>query len=198
MRVTVDLLDTQLLVYAANETDDWATTLHRQILGGQRYVYVPPYVTTEFHRVMSREHGARGKRLAWNHLVSLSEADAAAAPHHNRFRVDRARLLRQDTCQTVATICEMDNKDAPILAAAHSASTLVSEYNPPSRRQTDVPNGPPEFELVRRCRGAGIDEVEIRVLTNETNFVGVDPQVVGLDRVSISHVPSEVDPTVEL
>lgn len=38
MRVTVDLLDTQLLVYAANETDDWATTLHRQILGGQRYV----------------------------------------------------------------------------------------------------------------------------------------------------------------
>ena len=180
------------------ETDEWATALHDQILDGRRYVYVPPYVTTEFHRVMSREQGVKGKRLAWNHLATLYEADAAAAPHHNRFRVDTARVLRRDTCQTVAAICEMDNKDAPILAAAHSASALVSEYDPPSRRQTDVPNGPPEFELVRQCRDAGIDDVSVRILTNETDFVGVDPQAVGLDRVSVSHVPSETDPTAEL
>ena len=63
MEATLDVLDTQLLVYIANEAEPWAVDLHEEILQGERIVFLPRYVATEFYQVMERNRGEEGMHL---------------------------------------------------------------------------------------------------------------------------------------
>mgnify|MGYP000597847912 CR=1 FL=1 len=62
MEGTLDVLDTQLLVYMANEAEPWAVDFHEEILRGECIVFLPRYVATEFYQVMERNRGEEGAK----------------------------------------------------------------------------------------------------------------------------------------
>ena len=62
MEATLDILDTQLLAYMANEAEPWAVELHEEILQGERIVFPSQYVATEFYQVMERNRGEEGTK----------------------------------------------------------------------------------------------------------------------------------------
>jgi len=185
----LDILDTQLLVYMANETEDWAVTLYEEILSGDRVVFIPRYVATEFHEVMERNRGSKGANIAWEHLISLWDAPAAVMPHPNRFRVNVDAERHHATTRALASICEMEPKDAPILAVAYRLAEFISAYDPPDHSQQAIPENPEEFRLKRLLNRVGVDEITSRILTNETDFIGVDPAQIGLENVTVSEFP---------
>lgn len=189
MPIDLDILDTQLLVYMANEAEPWATELYNEILDGERIVFVPRYVATEFHQVMKENRGKKGADIAWQHLISLWEAPAAVVPHHNRFRVDVDAIRHHATTRTIATICDMEPKDAPILATAYRLAEFVDVYDPPNHSQAAIPDHPEEFRLKKLLAEAGVDTISSRILTHERDFVGVDLDSIGLDRVSVKRIP---------
>lgn len=187
--VNLDLLDTQLLVYVANEAEPWAVDLYEEVLRGERIVFLPRYVATEFYRVLERTRGREGVNTAWEHLTTLYDAPAAVAPHPNRFRVDVDAARNRATTRTLAVICEMEPKDAPILATAYRLSEFVRTYDPPRHRRAAVPDGPEEFRLGRLLDRVGVDTITARILTNETGFVGADLADIGVDTVAVETVP---------
>lgn len=189
MDAELDVLDTQLLVYVANETEPWAVELHEQVLRGERIVFLPRYVATEFYRVMRRNRGEKGADIAWDHLSTLNEAPAAIAPHPNRFRVDVRAVRNHATTRTLAAICQMEPKDAPILATAYRLTEFVEQYDPPDHSREAIPDEPEEFRLGRLLDEAGVNTITARILTNEAEFVGVDLADVGVDTVSVESLP---------
>lgn len=52
MEGTLDILDTQLLVYMTDEIEPWAIKIHEESLQGERIVLTSRYVATEFYEVM--------------------------------------------------------------------------------------------------------------------------------------------------
>lgn len=189
MEAPLDVLDTQLLVYMANETEQWAVDLHEEILHGERIVFLPRYVATEFYQVMERNRGEEGADIAWDHLTTLSETPAAVVPHPNRFRVDVQAIRNHATTRTLAAACDMEPKDAPILATAYRLTEFIDAYDPPNHSQEAIPNAPEEFRLKRLLNEVDVDTITSNVLTNETDFIGVEPTSVGLDAVTVEHVP---------
>lgn len=189
MVVDVDILDTQLLVYMANEAYPWATELHEEILAGERVVYIPRYVTTEFYQVMKRNRGTDGENIAWEHLTTLWDTPAAVVPHPNRFRVDVESIRHHATTRTLAVTCKMEPKDAPILATAYRLAEFVEAYDPPAHSHEAIPNNPEEFRLKRLLTQADVQSITSRILTHEQDFVGVDLDSIGLDKVRIKRLP---------
>ena len=189
MEATLDVLDTQLLVYMANEAEPWAVELHEEILQGERIVFLPRYVATEFYQVMERNRGEEGADIAWEHLTTLSETPAAVVPHPNRFRVDVHAIRNHATTRTLAAVCDMESKDAPILATAYRLTEFIEAYDPPNHSQEAIPNDPKESRLKRLLNEIGVDTTTARILTNETDFIGVDPDPVGLDTVAVKQIP---------
>lgn len=189
METDLDILDTQILVYAANDETSWATDLHDEILDGERIVFLPRYVLSEFYQVMVREQDSTGKDLAWEHITALWDSPAAVMCHPNRFRVDVGAMRHHATARTLAAVCEMEPKDAPILATAYRLAEFVEAYDPPHHTQQAIPNSPEEFRLKRLLNEAGVDSITSRILTNENNFVGVDLEDVGLESVSVKRIP---------
>lgn len=189
MEATLDVLDTQLLVYMANEAEQWAVDLHEEILCGERIVFLPRYVATEFYQVMERNRGDDGMDLAWEHLTTLSETSAAVVPHPNRFRVDVNAIRHHATTRTLAAVCKMEPKDAPILATSYRLAEFIEAYDPPNHSQEAIPNDPEEFRLKRLLNEVDVDTITARILTNETDFIGVDLNSVGLDKVTVKQIP---------
>lgn len=189
MPVDLDIPDTQLLVYMTNETEQWAADLYDEILDGERIVFVPRYVVTEFYQVMDRNRGAKGRNLAWEHLVSLWDTPAAVVPHPNRFRTDVDTIRHHATTRTLAAVCEMEPKDAPILATAYRLAEFIEVYDPPNHSQSAIPDKPEEFRLKKLLTEVGVDTITSRILTHEHDFVGVDLDSIGLDRVSVERIP---------
>lgn len=185
----LDILDTQLLVYIANETEPWALELHEEILAGERIVFVPRYVATEFYQVMERNRGGDGMDIAWDHLMSLWDMPAAVMAHPNRFRVDVSTIRNHATTRALAATCDMELKDAPILATAHRLAEFVESYDPPDHSHQAIPYEPEEFRLKRLLNEVGIGSITSRILTHERNFVGVDLDSTGLDTVTVKRVP---------
>ena len=83
----------------------------------------------------------------------------------------------------------MEPKDAPILATVYRLTEFIEAYDPPSHSQEAIPNDPEEFRLKRLLNEVGVDTITARILTNETNFTGVDPDSVGLDTVAVKQIP---------
>jgi|GEM_PF-5125737 len=189
MAENLDILDTQLLVYMANESEPWATDIYEEILDGERIVFLPRYVATEFSEVMVRNRGAEGRNLTWEHLTALWDAPAAVTPHPNRFRVDVRSVRNHATTRTLAAICDMEPKDAPILATAYRLAEFIRAYDPPNHSRGAIPNEPEEFRLKRLLNEIGVDTITSRILTNERDFVGVDLDAIGLDSVIVTQVP---------
>lgn len=189
MAAALDILDTQLLVYMANEEEPWATAMHDEILAGDRIVFIPRYVATEFYQVMQRNRGSKGQDLAWEHLVALSEAPAAVAPHHNRFRIDVDAVRNHATTRTLASTCDMQPKDAPILATAYRLTEFIEAYDPPNHSREGIPDEPEEFRVKQLLNEVGVDSITANILTHERDFVGVDLDSVGLESVTVERVP---------
>jgi predicted nucleic acid-binding protein len=189
MSVDLDVIDTQLLVYMANEAQPWATEIHDEILAGERIVFIPRYVATEFYQVMERNRGSAGQDLAWDHLITLSDTPAAVVPHPNRFRINVDEVRHHATTRALAARCDMQPKDAPILATAYRLAEFIDAYDPPNHSQDAIPNDPEEFRVKRLINEIDVDSITSRILTNERDFVGVDLDSVGLEKVSIERIP---------
>jgi predicted nucleic acid-binding protein len=189
MHATVDLLDTQLLVYIANEQESWAVDIHEEMLAGKRIAIVPRYVATEFYRVLRRNRGRVGANVAWEHLNTLYDAPGAVSPNPERFRVDVDTIRKHATTRTLAAICEMEAKDAPILAAAHRYAEFVNSYDPPNHGPAGIPDEPEEVRLAGLCGESNADAITLRILTHEDGFVGADLEALGLDDVRVARVP---------
>jgi len=189
MVATLDILDTQLLVYMANEATPWATEIHEEMLAGERIVFLPRYILTEFYDVMSRNRGDEGQNIAWEHLTTLWDTPAVVMPHPNRFRVDVDTIRHHATVRALAAVCDMEPKDAPILAAAYRLAEFVEAYDPPNHSEEAIPTEPEEFRLKRLLNEIGVDTITSRVLTHERAFVGKDLDSVGLDKVEVERIP---------
>lgn len=189
MDSTLDILDTQLLVFMANGSHSWAVEIHEEILNGDRIVFLPRYVATEFHQVMERNQGEEGVDIAWNHLTTLSETPAAVAPHPNRFRVDVHRVRNHATTRALAAVCEMEPKDAPILATAYRLTEFIEQYDPPVHSREAILRAPEEFRLKRLLTEVGVDTITARILTNETDFTNTGISRLGIEEVEVKRVP---------
>lgn len=81
MTVDLDILDTNIWYYAVNGQYPWAVRYYDEVIAGDRVVYVSRYIAAEFYRKMAQTRGTEGKDLAYDHLKTLWEADAAFAVH---------------------------------------------------------------------------------------------------------------------
>lgn len=189
MAEPLDILDTQVLVYCANDAERWASEIYDDVLAGERVVYLPRYVTTEFYQVMERSRGQTGANVAWEHLTALWDAPAAVVPHPNRFRVDVESIRHHATTRTLAAECDVQPKDAPILAAAYRIAEFVETYDPPQHSRAGIPNEPEEFALKQLLNEAGVDRITSRIVTHDGGFGDVDFDAIGLDRVTAHRVP---------
>lgn len=189
MAVDLDIPDTQLLVFMANETEPWATEIYEEVLDGDRIIFLPRYVATEFYRVMERNRGGEGADIAWDHLTTFWETPSAIGPHPNRFRIPVDEVRNHATTRTLAASCKMEPKDAPILATAYRLAEFVATYDPPAHSRGGIPNEPEEFRLKQLLTDAGVDEITSRILTNERDFVGTDLDAVGLENVAVEQIP---------
>jgi predicted nucleic acid-binding protein len=185
----VEIIDTQILVFAAHETEQWAVDIYEEILDGERVVYVPRYVLTEFAQVLFRGGGNDERDIVWNTVTALSDTPAAFTSHPNRFRIDVDAARHQAETRALATVCDMQPKDAPIVAIAHRLAELVDVYQPPTHPEFAIPQQPEEFELLQRLKEAGVNSIVSRIVTNENDFVGEDLNDVGLSDVEIETVP---------
>ena len=189
MSATLDILDTQLLVFMANESKPWAVDIHEEVLGGDRIVFLPRYVATEVHQVMKRNQGEEGVDIAWRHLTTLNETPAAVTPHPNRFRVNVHGVRNHATTRTLAAVCGVEPKDATILATAYRLTEFIERYDPPNHSREAIPRTPEEFRLKRLLAEVGVETITARILTNERNFIDTDSSSLGIGAVEVSRVP---------
>jgi predicted nucleic acid-binding protein len=173
----------------ANEEEPWATEIYDEILDGERIVYIPRYVLTEFHQVMLRNRGRKGEQLAWEHITSLYDTPAAVTPHPNRFRVDVDAVRHHASTRTLAAICDMEPKDAPILATAYRLVEFIENYDPPTHSSSAIPKEPEEFRLKRLLNEVGVDSITAQILTNEQRLVNADLNQIGLGEVEVTQLP---------
>lgn len=185
----LDIPDTQVWVYAANQQHQWAVDIYEEVLNGQRIVYISRYIAAEFYQVMIRGQGQTGRNKAYSHLINLWQTNAAIVPHPfvlsgynlTDIRYNARTVLLQEITGTPWT-------DTPILADAYRIADLVAHYNPPSS-QPHIPHYPEEFRLLDYLDDAGVNRVTSRILTNDNPFAAINPSTHGITNVEIEKVP---------
>ncbi|MEZ3116355.1 hypothetical protein RYH80_10585 [Halobaculum sp. MBLA0147] len=184
MSTPVDVLDTQILVYGATESEQWAVDILEELLCGDRVAYIPRYVLAEFARVMRTEFVEPARFV----IESLGRSDTVAAAHIRQVAdIDIPTTRNTATARTLARVCDMEPKDAPVLAAAANLSEFLTTVN------TDHSNVrlAEAYVLLNILDRAGVnpDQVYPRLLTNEQPFVGRPLSDLRLGRLTIKHVP---------
>jgi predicted nucleic acid-binding protein len=164
--LSVDVIDTQILVYGANRQESWAETILDELLEGSRVAYVPRYVLAEFSRVLVDEFRQSAREV----ITGLFESDTVASAHVRQTeQLDVETTRNTATARALAQVCGVEPKDAPILAAAAQLYEFLQTADP----YADTVRYPEQHVLLSIIREAGYDPTEItpRILTNEKSFV---------------------------
>lgn len=186
----LDIPDTQIWIFAANQSEQWAVDIYEEVLNGNRVVYVPRYIAAEFYDVMERVQGATGRNKAFEHLLNLWKAPAAFSPHP--FLLSGYRL--QDIWHNARTsllsaITDASRSDAPIIADAYRMAELVDSYNPPNSWPHAVPRYSEQARLLRHLHTNNINQIVSKVLTNDKPLSQINLSKLGINSVEIEKYP---------
>ena len=183
----IDIFDTQVWVYAANnsystsgESDSYpsAVEAYTEVVDEDRAVYVPRYVLAEFYNAMNEMN----RRDAHENCVrlhrSLEKSTTAFVPTvevgaHRPYRESVSIRRRQPETTALAEALQMQSKDAPIIAIAQRLPKFVRQYDPPNHTDIAIPQEYEEYQLISALKRAGVSDISTRVVTYERNFVGV-------------------------
>lgn len=189
MPVNLDIFDTNIWYYAVNQQHQWAVEYYDEVIAGDRVAYVSRYIAAEFYRKMAQTRGSEGKDLAYNHLETLWDADAAFSVYPyvlsgyelKEIRYNPRNLLLSD-------VLGVDYGDAPIIADARAIAQLVSTFDPATYATHNISNYSEEYRLLKYLHEAEISEINARILTHENNFVEGDLTTFGIDNVTVETI----------
>ncbi|MDG5760652.1 hypothetical protein QA600_15050 [Natronococcus sp. A-GB1] len=197
----VDIFDTQIWVYAANNSSlitnstsqqySKAVNLYNEVIDEDRAVYIPRYIIAEFYNAMDSINRADSEENAIKLHKSLDKSDTAFIPvfelgAHNPYRKNVSVRRRQPETTALAEALEMEAKDAPIIGVAQRLPKFVQAYDPPNHGNIAIPQEYEEYQLITALQNSNISEISTRIITYENDFVGVDP--LPLDDVSIKKI----------
>lgn len=185
MGVPLDILDTQILVFGATGAKQWAEERYQTLINSDRIAYLPRYVLSEFQTVLPREHKTRARPI----LLELWDRPNVFCAHPDEARAIQKEQLRNHTVtQTLARVCSMEPKDAPILAEAVQLAAFVnSRLGGGGVSQ----NHPEEWRLLsylERKLPQG-KTITPRILTNERGFINGNLANLGLGNVTVKRIP---------
>jgi predicted nucleic acid-binding protein len=203
--VEIDIFDTQVWVYAANnsytaggESNSYpsAVEMYMEVVDEERAVYVPRYVLAEFYNAMDEMNRSDAHENCVRLHKSLEKSTTAFVPTvevgaHRPYRNNVSIRRRQPETTALAEALRMQPKDAPIIAVAQRLPEFVRQYDPPNHTDIAIPQEYEEYQLISALKRAGVSDISTRVVTYERDFVGVS--ALPFSDVSVDRIQDQLE-----
>lgn len=207
----IDLPDLNLLIRAIIWNNEAAKRYLRDIVTGERYVFIPRYVIAETHNKATVAANRTGERhcldvLEYYHGLNTT---LMANPRNvlGRSRFYRYYTEWNDYTVTPNNLKEIRNsamavllsdifenlerKDAPILAEGHKLCRLSESDvldNLGKRSSQDIYSRQEEMVFARELKSNRVSNLTCRIHTADADFSKVDPSRAGIEGVTIDKI----------
>lgn len=207
----IDLPDSNLLIRAIIWNNRKAKRYLKNIVKGDRYVFIPRYVIAETHNKSTAAASKSGERQCLDVLEYYHGLDTTlmANPRnvlgHSRFyryytewndytvTPNNLEEIRNSAMAILLSSLfeNLERKDAPILAEGYKLCQLsdpevlsnLGKYN-----NQDIYSRQEEMKFARTLKSNDVSNLTCRIHTDDEDFSKVDPSQAGIDSVVVEKI----------